>query len=103
MSFEDFVNTELPLRVSTQIQPTAGRYLRFKGWGVEGLGVEERTVAQVLADIGALDEAAADLLYEALGAVATHAAVEGAHHAAMKYRFWIPFALDTIPGSSFTP
>lgn len=35
--------------------------------------------------------------------IAVHAAIDEVHHVKYIYRFWIPFALDTIPGSSFTP
>lgn len=49
-AFEDFVNTELPLRTNVAALPTASRYARFTG---VGRAVEERTPAQVLADIAA--------------------------------------------------
>jgi len=49
-AFEDFVNTELPLRTNIAALPTAGRYARFTG---VGRAVEERTAAQVLSDISA--------------------------------------------------
>lgn len=52
--FEEFVNTELPLRVSAQFEPSVESYLRFKGFMVEGLGVEELTSAAVCQDV--LDE-----------------------------------------------
>ena len=49
-AFEDFVNTELPLRTNITALPTASRYARFTG---VGRAVEERTPAQVLSDIAA--------------------------------------------------
>lgn len=49
-AFQDFVNTELPLRTNIAGLPTANRYTRFTG---VGRGVEGRTPAEVLADIGA--------------------------------------------------
>jgi len=48
--FEDFVNTELPLRVNIPALPVATRYPRFTGIG---RAVEERTATQVRTDIGA--------------------------------------------------
>lgn len=47
-AFEDFVNTELPLRVNTAVLPTANNYPRFTG---VGRAVEERTPAQVASSI----------------------------------------------------
>jgi hypothetical protein len=48
--FEDFVNTELPLRVAISSLPSATNFPRFTG---VGRLVESRTPAQVLSDIGA--------------------------------------------------
>jgi len=48
-AFEDFVNTELPLRISIAAVPTNLNFPRFTG---VGRGVEERTAAQVKSDIG---------------------------------------------------
>ena len=50
-AFETSVNTELPLRTSITAAPTAGNFPRFTG---VGRAVEERTPAQVKADIGAV-------------------------------------------------
>lgn len=55
-AFEDFVNTELPLRVSVATSPGAVRYPRFTG---VGKAVEARTAAQFLADIGGQGSATA--------------------------------------------
>lgn len=52
-AFEDFVNLELPLRVDVSSEPTQNNYARFKGFAIGGRGVEERTPAEVLSDIGA--------------------------------------------------
>lgn len=49
-AFEDFVNTELPLRTNVSTVPTASRYPRFTG---VGRAVEERTPAEVRSDIDA--------------------------------------------------
>ena len=61
-AFEDYVNTELPKRLAIAIA-VLNNYARFTGTGKQ---VEARTPAQVLADIGALDQATADTLYAAL-------------------------------------
>lgn len=52
-AFEDFVNVELPRRVHTDAEPTAGNFPRFQGFATHGRGVEERTPAQVQSDIDA--------------------------------------------------
>lgn len=53
-AFEDFVNTELPLRTNVAVLPTASRYPRFTG---VGRTVEERTPAEVRSDLNVEDGA----------------------------------------------